>query len=310
MNDVRFVHATASELSPWIESLRALEHDIEYPIADGADLFRIDHGDRYHPFFTDMGEPHFVLAVDERDRVVANVVGVLREATIAGRTTKAIYAADMKIAPSHRGTGLQSRLFRFALRAMVMTPGGLSWRFAYAAAMRGAKGDVTRTVRGVHPGKLAGVAARLHVYFTPPEMLAAMDLRDRPPSPRASEGIELSASFERRGDGSTKLVSTAGKKDLRLRSTGGASWPLVHLPISPARATPDWCTHLVAAGEAMIQRKMQGPACFALDARLDDHVRWLAARGVEPGAACSVYALSLTLRSRGTRWLHLATSEI
>jgi len=310
---LRFVHARADELGPYVAGLRALEADIEYPIADGADRFRIDHGERYHPFFSEMGEAHFIVALDG-ERVVGTVAGVLRPACIRGRITRALYAADMKVAASHRGGGVSRKMLMFATRKMIGERGGLSWRYAYVAAMRGERGDVTRTVRGVHPGKLARAAARLALFFPSPEQLAALDIAGAPPPLHLADGIDLSIGVENDRTAPPRdeplVTSTAGKKDLRLRSTGGAPWPLVHLPIAPARATPSWAAYLRDGGRAMIARGMAGPACFAVDERLVEHVGWLGRNGIGAGAVCTVYALSLTPRARGAAWIHLATSEI
>lgn len=300
---VRFVVARPHELAPYVESMRALEREIAYPIADGADEFRIDHGDAYHPFFSEMGTAYFVLAL-EGERVVGTVTGIYRDAVIRERTRKALYAADFKVARSHRGGHLARSLLFFAARATFRMPGGLSWRLAYIAAMRGKRGDVTSTVRGIHLGQVASPLARLAVYFAPPEQLASLDTSSPPAPPRPDRGIDLSPAD------APHLVSTAGKKDLRLSSTDGAPWPLVHLPHGPATALPTWPAYLRASGQEMIDRGMRGPACFAVDDRLVDHVAWLERRGVKPGAACTVYALSLTRSTWGTSWAHLATSEI
>ncbi len=307
---VRFLLLRPEELSPWTEGLRALERDIEYPIADGGDGFRIDHGERYHPFFSEMGRSsRFLLAVDG-ERVVGTVVGVLRDATLRGRTVRSVYGADMKIARDYRGAELSRKMMLFGLARFLMLPEGRSWRFGYVAAMRGAKGDVMRSVHGLHPGRLVHAAARLNVYFAPPERLAALDVRSAPPAPRLEDGLDLSPSPPPSHVEPPGLVSTAGRKELRLRSTGGAPWPLLHLPYGPARALPSWPHYLRASGKAIGARGLAGPACFAVDQRLDAHVKWLARHGIEPGAICTVYALPLTMRSRGASWLHLATSEI
>ncbi|MGZ3421083.1 MAG: GNAT family N-acetyltransferase [Polyangiales bacterium] len=295
---LRFENLRPDQLAPYVDGLRALEHDIEYPIADGADSFRIDHGPLYHPFFSSMGECQVIVALDG-DRVIGTIAGVLREGLLRGRTTNVMYGADMKVAKSHRGQGVPRKMLFYALRKLVTEPRGTSWRYSYVAAMRGAKGDVMRTVSGVHPAKLAHPAAELMIYFTPPEQLAALDLAGAPTPPAIEEGIDLSPWP------SSPMVSTAGRKDLRLRSTGGAPWPLVHLPYGPSR--PSWASYLKECGNTL---KSPSIACFGLDVRLREHAAFLANNGVEPGAVCTVYALSLTPRTRGARWLHLSTAEI
>lgn len=296
--EIRFLNLRPDQLEPYVSGLRALEYDIEYPIADGADSFRIDHGPLYHPFFSTMGEAQIVVGLDG-DRVVATMAGVLREGLLCGRTTHVMYGADMKVAKSHRGQGIPRKMLMFALGKLLREPRGTSWRYAYVAAMRGAKGDVMRTVSGLHPAKLAHPAAELVIYFVQPEKLAALDLSGPPTPPRVDELIDLSSWP------SSPMISTAGRKDLRLRSTDGAPWPLVHLPYAPSR--PSWARYLRECGASLDPRSI---ACFGLDVRLRDHVSFLAKSGITPGAVCTVYALSLTPRTRGARFLHLSTAEI
>jgi hypothetical protein len=300
---LRFLNLRPEQLAPYVDGLRALEHDIEYPIADGADSFRIDHGPLYHPFFSSMGEAQVIVGLDGH-RVVATITGILRDGLLGGRTTKVMYGADMKVAKSHRGRGVPRKMLFFALRRLLSEPRGTSWRYAYVAAMRGAKGDVMRTVSGVHPARLAHPAAELMIYFVPPEKLARLDLAGAPAPPSLHEGIDLSPWP------SSPLLSTAGRKDLRLRSTGGEPWPLVHLPYGPAR--PSWASYLKECGNSLNSpsERAGAIACFGLDVRLHAHAEWLASNGVTPGAVCTVYALSLTPRTRGARWLHLSTAEI
>jgi hypothetical protein len=105
------------------------------------------------------------------------------------------------------------------------------------------------------------------------------------------------------------IVSTAGLKDLRLKSTG-RPWPLMHLPYGPARWLPTWGAYLKTCGESLVSTHPTSIACFAIDLRLRTHIEWLASKGIDQGAACTVYALDLTLRAGRAAWLHLATSEI
>jgi hypothetical protein len=307
MSRVRFVDVPALAIGPYVDGLRALEREIEYPIDDGRDTFRIDHGTEYHKFFSTLGEAQFVLALDG-DRVVGTIAGMMRQACARGTMIPSVYGADIKIAREYRGQGIVQRMLFFALRDMVRQGELTTWRYAYIAAMRGARGDVMRTVKGAHLGRLARPAATLGVYFVAPEKLASLSIDDAPKPPRVDEGLDLSparaALIEPPG-----LTSTAGRKDLFLRSTG-APWPLVHLPLGPSGWGASWGRYLKTCGEALVARGTAGPACFAIDLRLDDHVSWLARNGVERGAVATVYALNLSLRAMRPKWVHLATSEI
>ncbi|HEX8790350.1 MAG TPA: hypothetical protein VF765_05310 [Polyangiaceae bacterium] len=304
--DPRFLFLPASEVGPYVEGLRAIERATEYPIADGGDTFTIDHGTDYTRFFTMLGhDARFTIAL-RGERVVGGVVGIARHVRICGKIVQAVYGADMKLAPGARGTGIGRKMAYWSFGLIFRHPELFTWRYAYAAAMRGAKGDVMRSTRGVHPARLAGRAAALAVYFVEPERLARLSLAGEPPVPDPDAGVDL--SFVTTGQVEPPgMVSTAGRKDLRLRSTG-QPWPLVHLPLGPTAWNPSYGGYLKGCGEALAGRK--AIACFALDERMESHISWLAGQGIERGAVCSVYALDLTLRGRRAKWLHLATSEI
>jgi hypothetical protein len=299
---LRFTIVDAAGLGPHAAALGALERSIRYPVEDGRDHFTIDHGPRYAPFFSALGEAFFLLALDG-DRVAGVVAGVAREVSFCGRPVRSFYLCDLKLAPEHRGRRVVERMVLHGLAALPRDARLRGWKLLYGAAMRGARGDVMQSARGLHPMRLFRPAARLLLYFTPPDRLAQLDASGAPPPP-AGPGVALSAPAPGLG-----LVSTAGRKDLRLASTG-APWPLVHLTHGPASWTPTWGAYLRAAGEALVDRGDAGPACFAIDDRLDDHVTWLAGRGVAPGAVCTVYTFAIPPRLPSPPWVHLATSEI
>ena len=118
---LRFVHVTAEGLGPYLSSLRALERGIRYPIADGADHFTIDHGEAYHPFFSRLGEAHFLLAL-RGDEVVGSVAGVLRAVRAGEREVQALYLCDLKLAAQERGQGVARRLLQRGLFEIARHP--------------------------------------------------------------------------------------------------------------------------------------------------------------------------------------------
>ena len=291
-------------LRPYLADLRRLEAAIKYPIGDGSDHFTIDHGDTYDAFFSGLGAAMFMIAVDG-DELVGVFAGIERTARCDGATVKTVYGADFKLAERVRGGSLSRRMIWKGF-LMGMSPQFLRrWRVAYVTAMRGAHGDVMRSVRGFHAARLARPGARLAVYFVEPERLAALRVDGAPPPPPTT-GMDLSPDPASRPPG---LASTAGRKDLRLQSTG-APWPLVHLPLGPSSWTPSHAAYLQRAGAALVAEKLPGPACFALDERLADHIGWLAAAGIRPGAVCTIYTFGLPGAPKPSPWVHLATSEI
>jgi hypothetical protein len=308
---LRLTVVDARGIAPHAASLRELERSVRYPVADGAEHFFIDHGPRYHPFFSTLGEAFFLLAL-EGERVAGVVVGVKRSVDWCGRPVRSFYLCDLKIAPEHRGRGLVQRMILHGLGALPRDGRLRGWKLLHGAAMRGARGDVMQSARGLHPMRLFRPSARLRLYFTPPATLARLHVANAPPPPTRA-GVDLSPRPVPPGEegplAKLGVVSTAGRKDLCLVSSG-APWPLVHLALGPSRWRPTWGAYLAAAGAALVAEGLAGPACFAIDERLADHVAWLAAEGVEPGAVCTVYTFALPPALPAAPWIHLATSEI
>jgi GNAT superfamily N-acetyltransferase len=293
------LHVRPGELAPWVEQLSALERDISYPL--DADRFVISHGREYHPFFSSLGEAHFLLALDGQ-RVVGCVAGVRKPVQTPRGEVMGAYLGDLKVQREWRGRGVSARLLGRALTTSLGDWRALHWRFAFGAAMRGTRGDVMRSARGLNVMRLASGFARLAMYFVEPSQLASLDVKGAPPTPRAP-GLDLSPAV------TVDTLSTAGTKDFVLQSTS-APWPLVHLPRGPSGWGESHAVYLRRCGEQLISARASGPACFALDERLLAEREFLSTRGLRSGAVCTVYALSTTRLTRGVGWTHLATSEI
>src|SRR4051812_33120994 len=112
--------------------------------------------------------------------------------------------------------------------------------------MRGAQGDVSRSLRGAHAGRLLRAEARLLLYFIPAARLAALDVAGAPPPPDPAAALDLSPNAAA-GARPPGLASTSGRKDLQLESTG-RPWPLWHLVAGPAGWAPTLAHHLRACG--------------------------------------------------------------
>jgi hypothetical protein len=305
--NIHFAFVPPSELGPYVEGLRAIERETSYPIGD-SDHFTIDHGPEYHRFFSTLGQDARFLVALDGDEVIGGVVGMYRDILLRGRPVRGVYGADWKLAKAYRGKGVARQMLTWGA-SRIFTDGSLrDWRYAWVAAMKGAHGDVMRTVKGMHIGKLSSAAGTLAVYFAHPAKLAALSTGDAPAPPDPDRGVNLSHVVAGPVD-PPGLVSTAGRKDLRLASTG-QPWPLVHLPLGPAHWKPTWGAYLASCGQALVATRPSAVACFSIDERLSSHISWLASKGVEPSASCTVYAFDSTMRAWRASWLHLATSEI
>ncbi len=314
MGSYRMLHLDSKGLQPYAAGLRALERDILYPLADGEDQFYIDHGPDYHPFFSTLGQAHFLVALGEgagegAAEVVGNMVAVRRRALLASRPIDTFYMCDYKIAPKHRGGALTRRFWMTALGRLAVDERLWGWTLVYGAAMRGRQGDVMHSVRKrrLHPGALFAPAAHLNLYFTNPQMLAGLDPTHCPPPPQMHTGLDLSVAAYNQPAG---LESTHGRKDLRRISTG-QPWSMTHLSQGPACWHPTWGHYLQRSGQRLLDTGQEHTtAAFAIDDRLKDHQRWLKGQGLTPDSVCTIYILSLPHIIRQASWIHLATSEI
>lgn len=298
---LRLVYVRPDALGPWVEQLQALERDISYPIDDGRDRFVISHGGAYHPFFSTMGEAHFLLAL-EGERVIGCVAGVRKPVQTPRGEVMGVYLGDLKVHPDWRGRRVPARMMARALAISLGDWGALHWRFAFGAAMRGDRGDVMRAAKGLNVLRLGSTFATLDMYFAAPAALAALEVSGAPATPR-TPGLDLSPAVQ------ADVLSTTGLKDFVLRSTG-RPWTLVHLPRGPAGWGESHAAYLRRAGEQLVQQGAPGPACFALDRRLTAERHFLESRDLRPGAVCTIYGLATTRGLRGAAWAHLATSEI
>lgn len=186
-SDVRFQVLSPSDLAPWARSLRELERAITYPIDDGRDHFYIDHGADYHSFYSQMGAPCYFLVATVRDQPVGLMAGVVKRVVgPSGDERRALYAGDLKVAAPYRGTGLVAAMMRWVLLALARDRDLRRWDFAFGAAMRGARGDVTRTTSGAHPLKLMRAISRQSLWFVTPQQL--ISLRGEGPTRRPVQG--------------------------------------------------------------------------------------------------------------------------
>ncbi|XXF78009.1 GNAT family N-acetyltransferase [Myxococcaceae bacterium GXIMD 01537] len=303
MSATRFVVVEGAGIAPYVPGLRRLEGSIQYPLADGEEHFTIDHGEHYHPFFSMMGQAYFLLAL-RGDEVVGSLAGVVRTARVAGRELRTLYLCDLKVAREERGRGLARRMLQSGLGELLRRPELRACRMLYGAAMRGERGDVMRSARGFNPLRLGRPDARLALFFVSSDWLMSLDVSGAP-RPPSSPGLELGPSPLAPLD-APGVCTTAGRKDLRLVSTG-KPWPLAHLPLGPSAWGESWGAYLRDCGKALGRYVT---TCFAIDDRLTDHLAWLAGLGVRPDTVCTVYSLALPFTRGRVDWVHLPTSEI
>ena len=308
MPKLTFKIVESYELSPHVEDLRALEAGMTYPLDE--DTFTIDHGEAYHPFFSEMGAARFLLVMVDGE-VLGTMAGVWREVEIAGVVTPSVYLGDFKLAKSLRGGQVARKLAMYALKAWWQrtTLGG--WNLAFGAAMRGDRGDVMRTTSGggYHAGRLLEPMAQQVLYFVSPSDLAKVSSRGEPLwttdyadlTPGAAMGIER----------------TEGKKDFQLQSSG-KPWPLAHLPLAPQRCSQGYGEYLRRCAKILIEQDLssgrRSVACFGLDMRARHAIGWLARNGLEPGAHCTLYGVHFPRRGHPSihemPYVHLSTAMI
>jgi hypothetical protein len=306
--DITFKIVESYELSPYVEDLRALEAEMSYPLDD--DTFIIDHGEDYHPFFSEMGAARFLLVLVD-GVVLGTMAGVWREVEIAGVSTTSVYLGDFKLAKSLRGGEVARKLAMHVLREWWQRPTLGGWNLVFGAAMRGDRGDVMRTTvgSGYHAGRLLEPMAKQVLYFVSPAELAKVSSRGEPLwtteyadlTPGAGEGVER----------------TDGRKDFQLQSTG-KPWPLAHLPLAPQRCPLGYGEYLRRCARTLIEQDLSSGrrsiACFGLDARATHAIGWLERHGLEPGARCTLYGVHFPGAAHPSihevPYVHLSTAMI
>ena len=278
------------ELRPGdVKELCDLETQMSYPIADGADHFTIDHGEYYHEFFSEMGETRLLL-VKDRGRIQGVMVGVWREILLGSTRVRALYLADLKLAPRLRGQNIVLRMLWHGIKALFRRADLGSWHVVYGAAMRGESGDVMRSMQGaLHPARWLDHEALFYLYFASKQELEGLSLEGSPP---LSSPDELAANFspERRAP----WFTTRGTKSFVLASTG-APWQLVHLDEVSQPASEGAARTLGEALQRGVARMQDAGevACFALEKGRERQIRWLQERGIQPGATCTLYAMQV-----------------
>ena len=75
------------QIDPFINDLRLIEKDIEYPLEDGTEGFYIDHGNHYSPFFTQQGYKTRFLIITKKDKVVGSIAGVWKRVSLKKKNT-------------------------------------------------------------------------------------------------------------------------------------------------------------------------------------------------------------------------------
>ncbi len=300
--EVTFRIVESYELDRYVEDLRALEGAIEYPLDD--DAFTIDHGPEYHPFFSQMGLARFMVVLDQ-GRAVGTLAGVWRDVEVEGGRVPSLYFGDYKLAPGHRGGGVARRMAWHALKEWWKRSDLGGWRLLFGAAMRGDGGDVTRSIRGAHAGRLLEPAAVLRLFFVEPEVLAAARFGPEPMWPTSWSNLTPGEVRE--------VVRTDGSKDLRL-VRGEGRWPLAHLPLAPQECEGRWGEYLVRAGERLLDEDGPAVACFGVDDRALEHLAWLEAAGVVSGATCTIHAFHIPedgeTHIADVAYVHMSTATI
>jgi hypothetical protein len=295
---LRYAILEAEELAPYVAQLLELERAIRYPIEGGEDHFIIDHGPSYTSFFTDMGRSYFLLVFDG-ERVVGSIAGVFKSLSLGGRDRTGLYLADLKLHHEYRGLGVPAQMIWHALARWPFARAYQGWSFLFYAAMQGAYGDVNRTFKGLHLGRLVVPSVELKIFFIPPT-----ELLELPPgelSELKKGAAELSPTK------SEELAWNLGQKTFRLESTG-EPWKLAHLPTFQ-QASSD---RLRGWAKEIDQKDSEALLCFAVDQRNSSMIEWLEARGLTTNTDCLIYALSFHgfSLSQAADWLLLSTAEI
>jgi len=287
------------QLGPFINDLRSIEKNIEYPLEDGTEGFYIDHGNHYSPFFTQQGYKTRFLIITKKDKVVGSIAGVWKRVSFKKKKYNALYASDLKIIPKYRNRGVVKNLLWYLFIRWPFTKEFQGWDFIYFCAMQKNNMGVESSFKGVHLGKLTRLNCLLNIYILEPQKLNNLDLNELQYYPKN----EINLSPNLRND----ILWNEGKKNI-VAVQDGSIMNLGHL-------NPE-IFHLknkerLKESIKEVSDRSNGKICFAVDRRNENIINVFEKSGVYTDTKCGVFSFSPFLKPMNrANTVSISTGEI
>ena len=288
------------QIKIYISEFREIEKSIEYPLEDGGNTFRIDHGSAYHPFFSQQGHKSRFIAIKNNNKVVGTLAVVWKTIKITNKNYTAIYFSDLKLDFKFRKKGIIHKLFWHLLKRWPFKKDFKGWDLAYYCAMlRDGKG-VEKSFSILNPARLASATAMFNIYMVEPEKIGLLKWEENP-AKNIKKFINLSS------ERNELVFWNDGKKDI-ISKQNESIMPLGHL--HPQFFINKYSSaHENAINE--ICNRDNALACFAIDSRDKQKIEWLISNNISTETKCRIFSFSPFSPSlKNSKSLYISTGEI
>jgi hypothetical protein len=283
----------------YIDDLKKIEKNILYPLNNGAQFFRISHGDNYTPFFTNQGHRSKFLIIKDSGNVIGGLVGVWKKATLNKKNLNTLYIADLKLRKEYRGNGIIKKGLFYLFMRWPFNQGLRGWDFIYFYAMQKNNLGVEKTFKGFHLGKLSNSITKFVIYMVEPNILKRLPLEFFKSIKRRK--INLSEKREENvlwNDNIKEIILTISNEVLKLG----------HINPNIFRS----------GGEKKIkniiktfEKKKKDLACFAIDTKQKEQIRIMEQIGIEKETYCKLFIFNpFFIKHLRSAKFYISTGEI
>ena len=288
------------QVKKYIRDFRALEEKIEYPLEDGNGSFKIDHGLNYHIFFTQQGFKTRFAVIKNDEKIIGTVAGIWKPIRINNKDYTGFYISDLKIDSNYRKKNILRKLLWYLFKRWPITPDYQGWDFNYYCTMLRKGKGVDISFKSFNPAKLPSYSATMNIYMVNPRDLLLLNLNSLPDNEK-SKSINLSPLRVE------NVLWNNGIKDI-VSTTDNSIIQLGHLH-------PQILTKKFSSGFneiiSEIVHKDKGLACFAVDYRETEKIKWLDSKGISTKTRCKIFSFSPFAPSlKKSDILYISTGEI
>ena len=290
----------SSDIMEYQSQFSNIEKSIKYPLDGGADSFTINHGNRYDQFFSNMGRSRFLIAL-ESAKVCGSIAAVWKKIKINKKPLYALYIADLKIISKYRGRRIPLKMVFHALLKYIIYQKYKGWKFLYYIGMNGEKGNVTKSFRGFHLGRLSKSICNQKIYI--------INLNDLENLSHFSFKHNNGTTIELSPNNINKIITNRGIKDLTLQSSGKIM-QLAHIHFQINEKFNHNISELV---KIIKQNFCDYKLCFAVDVRNNYFINYLSQNKIESNTTCSIYTFHwpiLGYNLNRHKFISLSTAEI
>ena len=288
------------QVKKYIRDFKTLEKKIEYPLEDGNGSFKINHGLNYHTFFTQQGFKTRFAVIKKDEKIIGTVAGIWKPIRINNKDYTGFYISDLKIDSNYRKKNILRKLLWYLLKRWPITPDYQGWDFNYYCTMLRKGKGVDISFKSFNPAKLPSYSATMNIYMVNPRDLLLLNLNSLPDNEK-SKSINLSPLRIE------NVLWNNGIKDI-VSTTDNSIMQLGHLH-------PQILTKKFSSGFneiiSEIVHKDKGLACFAVDYRETEKIKWLDSKGISTKTRCNIFSFSPFAPSlKKSDILYISTGEI